>query len=377
MNDAIAQWEKEGWKSLTTFPIVNVIGYDLYMLSNVSEIILYLPQYCHVKLNQPIDAVAPQQGNSPSNVGQNNYDMYFIIDTPNHNSFGHFFFESSIYIHLYKELKKVFVDLKILTVSQCNYKNIILKYFGVDDTEIATTFGTNNNICYVPVYHQCSLNSNSHMNLFDRSLSIIYPIYNNYKSLNIQKNIDVMIMPRHRVENNPHTDRTIDTSDIETKLNSMQNCCVYETSTNTLFERQITKIKQTKILIVPDGSSLLVNGFFAKNSVIVVLGYGTINQANIDTPKIKLIHKYIAQNNVVIFIVNLKTLDRKNSIYTYDMIQHLMDINAIQFPVINSEDRTKHNIILPESITKSMIKFEENMYLDNTLGIADRMMSQQ
>jgi hypothetical protein len=306
------------------------------MLTNVTEFILYLPHFCHVKTNDIIT--------------KGNHEIYFLVDTPNHNSFGHFIFESSIYINMYNKLRKLFDGIKVLLVSPAKYKHLILKYFGINESDIVSTFGTYDNLCIIPQFEQCSLNSKDHINEFTRTLSVIYPIYNNYKSSNIKKSIDIMIMPRHKIENNPPTDRIIDTTDIENNLKKIPNCEVFDTTAIDSLENQINKIKQTEILIVPDGSSILVNGFFASNSIIIVLGFGTLNQTNTDAPKIKYIHKYIAMNNSVIFIVNRQVIDNKNIKYTYDMIQHIID--------------QRRNVF------EKLIQFNENMYIDNT-GVED------
>lgn len=332
MNETIETWEKNGMKSLTCFPIINIFGYEIYMLTNVSEFILYLPHFCHVKTNK--------------DVTHGIHETYFLIDTPNHNSFGHFLFESSIYINMYKKLKKLFDGIKVLLVSTTKYKLLILKHFGISENDIVSTFSTNNNVCFIPQFKQCSLNSNEYTDEFNRVLSIIHPIYNNYKYFQTKKNIDIMIMPRHKVENNPPTDRIIDTSDIENHLSKLPNCNVFDTSSIDILEDQINKIKQTEILIIPDGSSLLVNGFFANNSIIIVLGFGTINQANSEAPKIKHIHKYIAMNNIVIFITNRQVINSKNIKYTYDMIHHIIEQK--------------------KEILGKLIQFNENMYIDNT-----------
>lgn len=332
MNETIEIWEKNGMKSLTKFPTVNILGYELHMLTNVMEFVLYLPHFCHVKTNDCIT--------------QGNHETYFIIDTPNHNSFGHFLFESSIYMSIYKKLKKLFDGIKVLLVSSAKYKLLILKHFGIDENDIVSTFRTHDNVCFIPQFKQCSLNSNDYVNEFNRALSIIYPIYNNHKYFHIKKNIDIMIMPRHKVENNPPTDRIIDTTDIENHLSQIPNCEVFDTSTIDSLENQIDKIKRTEILVIPDGSSILVNGFFASNSIIIVLGFGTINQANTEAPKIKYVHKYIAMNNTVIFITNRQVINSKNIKYTYDMIHHII------------EQR--------KEVLGKLIQFNENMYIDNT-----------
>jgi hypothetical protein len=354
----IEKWEKDGMKSITHYPTISMFGYDMYMLTNVAEFIMYLPHFCHVKTNE--------------NLTTGPHEIYLLIDTPNHSSFGHFIFESSIYIHIYAKLKKIFDGIKILTVAPMKYKLLILNYFGVHANEIVTKFNSNNNVCFMPFFAHSSLNSNDGTEGFRRSLVTLYPIYNNYKYMNVTKDIDVMILPRHSAENNPSTERIIDTMDIENHLRKLPKCVVFDTSHVDTLNIQIEKIRRTDILIVPDGSSMLVNGFFAKNSIIIVLGFGTIKQANSDTPKLKYVQKYIASNNIVIFITNRIVIDSKHVKYTYDMIRHIIEKHRdIQFPCTQTDmDETEKQIvfpIIPETLKKLLTKFEENMFIDNQI----------
>lgn len=293
---------------------LNIDGYEFRVFQNVLHYTLISPYSCNVEID------------NKSNYKSSNYDeVYFIIDSPNQHAFGHWFYDSVIYMPMFYKLKTLYSNIKIALSVKMNYKLLVLKHFGIIEDDIVYTFRSSHNICIFPLYESHSLNSTKCLHQFEFMISNLFDHF----TMNNKKNIDVMIMPRHKTENNHLIERMVDTIDIENKLKSCKNCCVLDTSTTITFNEQILCTNQSKIIIVPDGSSLIVNGIFARNSRIITLGITTLIQSIRDTPKVKNILLKISRNNEIIIVpISNKKIEPYQK-YTYDMIQPLLSGNDI------------------------------------------------
>lgn len=56
----------------------------------------------------------------------NNIQYYLIIDTKDYDAFGHWVFESAIYIPFYIKLKEIYPNIKIHLKSKKKFKDIFL-----------------------------------------------------------------------------------------------------------------------------------------------------------------------------------------------------------------------------------------------------------
>ena len=69
-----------------------------------------------------------------NNNDSNNY--YLIIDTTIDDAFGHWVFESAIYLQLFIELKKTYPNIKIHLKRPKKYKKIFIEYFNINTNDI-------------------------------------------------------------------------------------------------------------------------------------------------------------------------------------------------------------------------------------------------
>jgi len=295
---------------LNVFPTIKIKNINFHVIDNVTNVVLKLPDICEIDMDC-------------NKIINSEKSVYLMLNTPNHHSFGHWFFESCIYYKTFFQLKKIFPNLKIVLANPTNYKLQTLNYFGINEIEFKIT--SSNNLFFIPIMHDISLNNEVKIDLYDSMLTKFYLACNAPFESEFKKKYDITIIPRHKVENNPFTDRIIDTIDIENEISKRPNCLVYDTSKVKLFKEQIDTIRNTHLLIVPDGSSLLVNGFFARDSIIIALGFCTPTQSEKDTPKLKNILKKIAMNNIIIFIHNKYVEKHEHRIFTYDMIKHIIE----------------------------------------------------
>lgn len=245
---------------------------------------------------------------------------YLIIDTPNHNAFGHWTFESAIILPYIQKLLNHYPNLKIVCNHSNPYKELYLTFFNIEKERIVDTIQYTHNICLFPNLSECSLNLKSNTNIYENALVN----FDKYFDRNQQKIYEKILLTRHQQNNYKLFERTVDTSDIQTHLSS--NDLVLDTSVLQTLREQIDYIQRSKIIIVPDGSAFLVNGFFARESIIIVLSGHVLScsQAVVCTPRLKYIINRIRQNNLIVYIAN-PAINWHHQTFTYDNIKQILE----------------------------------------------------
>ena len=104
---------------------------------------------------------------------------------------------------------------------------------------------------------------NANVELFSNQLTIFL---NDLKLSDYEKMINTLIMPRQSKENFKPNDRTINMD------YNWPNAVILNTDTVTNLINQIELIIKSKNIVLTYGSPFFVNGLFAKNSNIIVLG---------------------------------------------------------------------------------------------------------
>jgi hypothetical protein len=213
---------------------------------------------------------------TPPNDLNTNY--YFIIDTDCNEAFGHWVFESSIYLHLYTTLKETISSLKLVLKCPKMYKQIFTTFFGITDI-VYTLDTTSANISYFPspvsclIVKECTPTNMAHLTDF----MIHFYMYKLPPQLD---NIlyDFLIMPRQKKENYAPNDRIIDYSPICNffETNKGYSYKILHTDDVTDLEQQIRCIRNAKNIIVTDGSPLFCNMLFGTNKTFYVLD-GTLS----------------------------------------------------------------------------------------------------
>jgi hypothetical protein len=231
--------------------------------------------------------------NGEDNIFDGSY--YFIIDTLYHDAFAHWVFESAIYLMLFLELKKEYPRLKLHFKEKKKYKESFAQYFGIDVNDITYNLEPNN-LCIFPSPISC-LNIRDSNHFFEQYVDDLFEHFN----FSVDKEYDILLSPRGKLENFKNNDRIVDTNDIERTLERMKSTCIMYTDNLKDLNTQIEEIKKSKTIIITDGSPFMVNGMFAKNSVIIVLGNIFKEQMEI-YKKNNYIYKKICENNNVIFL---------------------------------------------------------------------------
>jgi hypothetical protein len=257
--------------SLNQQPDTNLEGYPLYFSHNVSHI-------------EPIHDTEGTFGWLITELEKNNtppLNYYFYIDGKSDEPFGHWVFESGIFLPLFFLLKKQYPSLRILSLNPKKYKDIFYKGFGIDNTEIVSTIEANNTVIFTQWNSLADHNvtrRNEYRTFLDSFYkSLIYPLEK------VNKTIDILYLPRGVQENYKSNDRIIPAQ--ETLLDKIQSLfpstVIYNSDTTNNIREQIHIIRSSKIILLDYGSSLLVNGFFAEDSYIFVIGdFGHVHCKN-------------------------------------------------------------------------------------------------
>jgi hypothetical protein len=264
--------------------IRNVLGYELPSLDEISAIFSFEGDFRFQTLND-LEEVEK---------------IYVIIDTKGQDAFGHWFFESAIWVPEILKLYSKYVDkIEFLLLNKKKYKEDVLNFFNVRHSYTAIL--PNITITCPPI---TSLNLNDHTlrysNLLKNFLQAIEK-----SQLNIEKIYEHLLMPRQKKENLQVNDRHVDTENIELFFNAEdENFKIFNSDQSPSFDEQLKLVRSSKTLYVTDGSAFLVNGFIARNSILVVLGSSLVPNQSTKFEKMALITQVIESFNSVVFITS-------------------------------------------------------------------------
>jgi hypothetical protein len=257
--------------SLDEEPSEKLEDYSLYFAHNVRS----------------IEAIFDNEEKFGWMVKEDNKDVehipfyYLYIDGKPDDPFGHWVFECGIYLPLFFLLKKKYSSLRIFSKNPKKYKEIFYNAFGIEGREISSDLESNNTVIFTQ-WNSLGDHSFPRRNEF---LKHAQSFYNHLvpQGANLQKPIDILYLPRGTKENFKSNDRHIPAQDI--LLSRIQSyfpsTIVYDTDNTTNICDQINLVRSSKIILMDYGSSLLVNGFFAEDSIIIVLGdFGHIHCKN-------------------------------------------------------------------------------------------------
>jgi len=247
-------------------------------------------------------------------------DYYYCLDTINNEAFGHWVYESALYLVVYNKLKLIYPNLKLFIFNKKNYKLSYFKGFDINIDDIVYSLPENNIVLfnkYITLTSLDLLNLENTYNLY---------LENYYNSLivkckPIEKYYDIVYFPRGILENYKGNDRVIFNQDsIISLVESYNNSLIYHTDNTKNLIDQINIVKQAKILILDYGSSFIVNSFFCSNQTIIILGYDNLHT---DYTSGKLImNNCLKRNNNIIFI---ERLPHPLLLFSLDAIKELID----------------------------------------------------
>jgi hypothetical protein len=215
----------------------------------------------------------------------------FVIDVGMIPAFGHWVFESAIYIPIYLRLKRIYPDMKLMVGEHKTYKSIFARYYGVHSDDILYSIPPGS-LCTIP----SPITSLTHGHICERHRRLIQGI----SVLNDSKHkYEYTLFPR-QTENYPGNNTSISYVPIIDYIDRVGiTYSVYNTSTVMDFSEQLSKIQSSRVIIIPDGSSFLVNGFYASNSTMYVVGRLCSEEQSMLFPQIEYIKNLILSRNKV------------------------------------------------------------------------------
>ena len=213
--------------------------------------------------------------------------FFYLFETCFDSAFGHWIYESAMYLTFFSELKSKYPALKILVKQnpKRSYKKLFFKALNIDENDIYWL--ENEEICdcktvylNIPINNIC-INTKPHYlntvqvknitnfkklmvdfrNTIMNNLNITYPE---------EKTIENLFFPRSKIENFVYNDRIVNYEKVY-KLLEGQQYIEYDTVNTNNLKKQIELLVSSKNIFLYGGSSILVNGLFCENSTIYVL----------------------------------------------------------------------------------------------------------
>lgn len=208
------------------------------------------------------------------------------IDSPYHDAFGHWVFESAIFLPgIRADGKKVALSTKK------QYKLLFCKHLGFteDDIEYTTT----------PRSYTITLMDNP---IPPEYPGLLRSFFTHFSS-DVVPDVDFVLLPRQKKENYAANDRACRlTPFLNVFRNSGRSYRVVNTDEITNLQTQIDLVNSGRTVIVTDGSPANVNGMFCSGKTIYVVRDGSLETQIPQYPMLQAIHAEIHKKNKLHFI---------------------------------------------------------------------------
>lgn len=264
---------------------------DFAVVNNVLE-------YAHIDFNYwQIKALSSGYQIGLDKLSPNDNRIYVILETKFHEAFGHWFFESAIWIPQVKKILDAYPNSRIHLKETKGFKLQILQFFGVSEDRVSTQLPEHNTCIFV---NPCTaLNDAGDPGKFKEML---VDFSSQFFKNPITKTIDYLLMPRQKKENFVYNDRQIGTDDLEDYLKSVPSSAIYNTDNSPTFADQVKTLQNSRHILLTDGSPFMVNAFLAKHSVITVLGDTLVPIQRKTDRKLQVICEQIEHNNAIRYV---------------------------------------------------------------------------
>jgi hypothetical protein len=228
-----------------------------------------------------------------------NCQIYIVLDTTASENFGHFFYENLIYLQRIKYFLEKYPNTIFLVKQDKNFKSKIFNHYGM---RYSTSISEKKNLVgFFPLI--TSLHTNKSTRLYSDLLFKFHCELSTEKLYSSRKDLNIVYFPRHKsIDNTPSLERTLEADEIEGFVKNQNNSVVFDSENNDVWDMEVDVVRRCRILIVPDGSSACVLGFYAKDTIIIVLGSSYISPSTIRFEKCKEYYEIIKKNNEIYFI---------------------------------------------------------------------------
>jgi len=218
--------------------------------------------------------------------------IYFIADTHFNDAFSHWVFESAIYLILFSMLKEKYPSIQLVLKEKRTYKLLFCRLFGISEDDITYRIEPKNTSIFPSPISM--LNCKEISTEYKEHLRAFYVSFTKYKSA---QNHEIVILPRQTKENYKGNDRVYRIDALYRFMNdTKQSYEILNTDTIEDLTEQIYKVSSAKTILLTDGSPFFVNGMFAQNARILVIGNISVSQQS-EYPKVTEIVSCISRFN--------------------------------------------------------------------------------
>lgn len=258
-------------------------------------------------------------------INNNDTNIFYLFETEAHTAFGHWIYESAVFLPFFEKINAKYENLKILINSnpQRTYKKLLMDMFQIPENkrsflnnEPIFDYGVDaylnipiNNICIIcKTTTLISMNDNT-----PEKNDLFLHLINNFKNTIYQKNPDLieeekcektienLFFPRNQLENYHNRSSNLDYTYVNELLQN-KTYMKYDTNNTTDFKNQIKLLLGSQNIYLDFGSSFFVNGLFCKNSTIYVT---FVYEWHYGFKCWQICHKLIENNNnKIIFLTN-------------------------------------------------------------------------
>ena len=239
---------------------------------------------------------------------------YYYIDGIYDTAFSHWIFESGIYLNIFNRLQEKYPSIKLLSFHTKMFKSISYEAYNIPQSCIVNHIENNKNKVIFIKYGSLADHTNC-----EQFLAHVRKWHNYLIELRsmITKDIDILYLPRSRNENYREISEI---SSIQQRLipamEQYPNTTILYTDDIKNIADQVEIIRRAKIIILNEGSNFLVNGFFAEDSHIIIIGgHGPGGGYHFQNPRIALacydsvkrgsVHYHVAYSEQVSNIIEL------------------------------------------------------------------------
>lgn len=201
-------------------------------------------------------------------------NYYFVIDTISDEAFSHWVFESAIYLPIFKELQKLYPEIKLVLRTKKTFKTLFCNFFEIDPVYKIEP----NNLCFFP----SPISSQNDKTITEDLKKQIY-IFRSYFQGESEIKYENIVMPRQTKENYKYNDRQYN---FEPLIKQLQPY-ILNTDEITDLNQQINTVQSGKNIYLSEGAPFLVNGLFCKNKNIFIV-YPTSTYINQEHEYIKI-----------------------------------------------------------------------------------------
>lgn len=207
-----------------------------------------------------------------------NNKMFVVVDTLFDEAFGHWVYESAVYLSRIKQLMERHPSLMLACKSRKTFKTLFLDYFQIPAERVVyTTPDSCTTLVYstpadpeaVYLFPSPVASLNDHYETQEHK-QLIDELFETFGRIDVQPAHSMLIMPRQTRENFRYNNRNIPLSECCARADE-KGWKILATDTIACLDDQIRAVQSAHTVVVTDGSAFLVNGMFAHDQHIAVV----------------------------------------------------------------------------------------------------------